>query len=121
MNGQLVGRFGQPVARAGTTVNRNGIEVAAAEGLTVRAVHPGTVTFAGPFSGFGTLVIVDHGGNVYSLYGYLALASVQEGDTVGTGSELGRVGLAPAGSSGLYFEVRIDGRSVDPVQWLRPR
>jgi septal ring factor EnvC (AmiA/AmiB activator) len=119
--GQLVGRFGQPVSRAGTTVSRNGIEVAADGGLVVRAVHPGRVTFAGPFSGFGTLVIVDHGGNDYSLYGYLAMASVEEGDAVGTASELGRVGAAPAGSSGLYFEVRVDGRSVDPLQWLKPR
>jgi septal ring factor EnvC (AmiA/AmiB activator) len=119
--GPLTGRFGQPVTRAGSTINRNGIEVGAAEGLPVQAVHPGRISFAGPFSGFGNLVIVDHGGNDYTLYGYLSTASVSEGQLVEAGSELGRVGTAPAGPAGLYFEVRIDGRSVDPVQWLRPR
>jgi septal ring factor EnvC (AmiA/AmiB activator) len=38
---------------------------------------------------------------------------------VTSGAELGRVGLAPAGPAALYFEMRIDGRSVDPVQWLK--
>jgi len=47
--------------------------------------------------------------------------TVARGDQVQTGQELGRVGLAPAGPSALYFEVRIDGRSVDPVQWLKKR
>jgi septal ring factor EnvC (AmiA/AmiB activator) len=87
----------------------------------VLAIHPGTVSYADVFSGFGTLVIVDHGGNDYSLYGYLGVASVREGDTVDAGSEVGRTGLPPTGPPGLYFEIRIDGRSVDPVQWLRPR
>jgi septal ring factor EnvC (AmiA/AmiB activator) len=40
---------------------------------------------------------------------------------VDAGTELGRVGLAPAGPAALYFELRVDGRSVDPVQWLKPK
>jgi septal ring factor EnvC (AmiA/AmiB activator) len=79
------------------------------------------VGFADAFTGFGTLVIVDHGANNYSLYGYLASASVERGQTVESGMELGRVGSAPAGPPALYFEMRIDGRSVDPVQWLKGR
>lgn len=121
VTGQITGRFGLPAVRAGATTTRNGIDVAAAEGTAVAAVHPGTVSYANTFAGFGTLVIVDHGGNDYSLYGYLGSASVREGDAVDTGAELGRVGSAPAGPPTLYFEIRIDGRSVDPVQWLRPR
>jgi murein hydrolase activator len=119
--GRIVGFFGQPSNRLGGAAVRNGIEVAAEEDAPVRAVHGGSVGYAGPFTGFGTLVILDHGGNGYSLYGYLASTSLQQGDTVETGAEVGRVGLAPAGPPTLYFEMRIDGRSVNPVQWLKPR
>jgi septal ring factor EnvC (AmiA/AmiB activator) len=121
VQGRVISGFGQPSNRLGGTVARNGTEIAAAEDAPVRAIHGGTVGFAGPFTGFGTLVILDHGGNNYSLYGYLASASVQQGETVETGAELGKVGLAPAGPPALYFEMRIDGRSVNPVQWLKPR
>jgi septal ring factor EnvC (AmiA/AmiB activator) len=117
--GRLAGRFGQTGA-AGSV--RNGIEVASAINTPVRAVHEGTVDYAEGFTGLGTLVILDHGSNTYSLYGYLAEALVKRGDTVRAGSELGRVGLAPVGGQPtLYFELRIDGRLVDPVQWLKPR
>jgi septal ring factor EnvC (AmiA/AmiB activator) len=84
-------------------------------------VHPGTVDYADAFSGFGNLVILDHGSNYYSLYGYLGAIAVMRGQRVDAGTELGRVGTAPAGPATLYFELRIDGRSVDPIQWLKPR
>ena len=116
--GDVTGRFGQTSGRLGGTAVRNGIEIAAAEDSPVRAVRGGTVGFAGPFTGFGTLVIVDHGRENYSLYGYLATTSVEQGQRVEAGTELGRVGRAPAGPPALYFEMRIDGRSVDPLQWL---
>jgi septal ring factor EnvC (AmiA/AmiB activator) len=118
--GRVTTQFGQS-NRASAASVRNGIEIAAPEGTPVRAVHPGTISFADSFTGYGTLVIVDHGADHYSLYGYLSSLTVALGDRVQTGQELGRVGLAPAGPASLYFEVRIDGRSVDPVQWLRTR
>ncbi|HVQ12347.1 MAG TPA: peptidoglycan DD-metalloendopeptidase family protein, partial [Vicinamibacterales bacterium] len=121
VQGRIVGLFGQPSNRLGGSAVRNGIEIAAEEDLPVRAVHGGAVGYAGPFTGFGTLVILDHGSNGYSLYGYLASTALQQGQTVETGAEVGRVGLAPAGPPTLYFEMRIDGRSVNPVQWLKPR
>ena len=71
--------------------------------------------------GFGNLVIVDHGANTYSLYGYLSSITAARGTAVEASSEVGRVGTAPAGPAALYLEIRIDGRSVDPVQWLKPR
>jgi septal ring factor EnvC (AmiA/AmiB activator) len=121
VQGRIAGLFGQPSNRLGGTAVRNGIEIAADEDMPVRAVHGGTVGYAGPFTGFGTLVILDHGSNGYSLYGYLGSTGLQQGQTVETGAEVGRVGLAPAGPPTLYFEMRIDGRSVNPVQWLKPR
>ena len=114
------GALDWPVAGRFTRA-RNGIEISAPEGTPVAAVHPGTVDYADAFSGFGNMVIVDHGGNYFSLYGYLASAEVARGDRVEVGTQLGRVGTAPTGPSALYFELRVDGRSVDPLQWLKPR
>jgi septal ring factor EnvC (AmiA/AmiB activator) len=118
VTGPLTGRFGQYNHEAAAGV-RNGIEITAPEGTPVRAVHPGTVSFADSFTGYGTLVILDHGSDYYSLYGYLSSLTVARGDRAQAGQELGSVGLAPAGPPALYFEMRVDGHSVDPVQWLR--
>ncbi len=118
--GDVTARFGrQPSGRFGTSIVRNGIEVSAAEGTAATAVHEGTVAYAAPFSGFGTLVIVDHGNAAFTLYGHLLDASVSAGTSVSRGTPLGHIGVAPSGGAALYFEVRIDGRPVDPLQWLR--
>jgi septal ring factor EnvC (AmiA/AmiB activator) len=120
-DGRLTGRFGQTANRLGGSAVRNGIEVAAPEGAPVRAIHDGLVARAEGFPGLGTLVIVDHGADAYSLYGYLNTTAVTAGQRVEGGAELGTVGVSPAGPAALYFELRIDGRAVDPVQWLEPR
>jgi septal ring factor EnvC (AmiA/AmiB activator) len=117
--GRVAAPFGAPARPGG--VARNGIEIAAPAGAPVTAVHPGAVDYADAFSGFGNLVILDHGGNYYSLYGYLGPIEVMRGQRVDAGAVLGRVGTAPAGPAALYFELRVDGRSVDPIQWLKPR
>ena len=118
--GPVVSRFGRaPAGRFGTTVVRNGIEVAVPEGTEARAIHEGRVAYAAPFAGFGVLVIVDHGASSFTLYGHLSEATVAADAAVKPGDVVGRVGLAPAGGAALYFEVRIDGRPVDPLQWLR--
>lgn len=120
--GQVTSRFGRtPSGRFGTTIVRNGIEVAAAERAPAIAVHEGTVAYAAPFSGFGTLVIVDHGGSAFTLYGHLLDAAVTAGTNVSRGTALGHVGLSPSGGAALYFELRVDGRPVDPLQWLARR
>lgn len=94
---------------------------AASEGAPVEAVHDGTVAFAGAFAGFGVLVVVDRGGQAFSLYGNLRDTVVSPGTRVARGAAIGTVGVPATGVAGLYFELRIDGRPVDPVQWLRKR
>ena len=120
-DGIVVGRFGrQPVGRmAGINVSRNGVDLSLPEGQTVSAVHEGVVTFAGPFTAYGNLVIVDHGGGASTLYGHLDSSSVSKGDRVSAGSPVGLSGRNPNGNPALYFELRIDGQPVDPLQWLR--
>lgn len=112
-------RFGSS-PRSGAPVS-NGLDIASPEGTPVVATHEGTVAFAGPFSGFGLLVIVDHGGRAFSLYGNLREIVSATGSRVAAGDPLGTVGLAPTGATGLYFELRVDGRPVDPLQWLKNR
>ena len=119
-SGRVTARFGRP-AGPGASSSSNGIEIAAPQGDGVRAIHEGTVAYAGPFTGYGNLVIVDHGAQAYSLYGRLAALEVEEGDRVSRGELLGAVGLTPTGGPALYFELRIDGRPVDPIEWLEAR
>ncbi len=119
--GRVLVGFGQSSGRPGDIAPRNGVEIAAAAGTPVQAIHPGMVSYAEPFTGLGNVVVVDHGSNTYSVYGYLESIAVARGVAVDAGTELGRVGSAPAGPPALYFEVRVDGRSLDPIQWLRPR
>ncbi len=55
----------------------------------------------------------------FSLYGYLADIDVVSGEHVAQGQRLGSVGLSLDGEPALYFELRIDGKPVDPLQWLK--
>ena len=112
--GSIRRRFGAAAGQASA-----GIEIAAEEGAPVHAIHEGVVAFADPFSGFGKLVIVDHGSQTFSLYGDLLEIEAKRGSRVERGQSIGSVGTSPAGTSGLYFELRVDGRAVDPLQWLK--
>lgn len=116
--GAIRSRFG---AAGPAAPESAGIEIAAAEGASVLAIHDGIVAFADTFAGFGNLVIVDHGGQTFSLYGDLQEMAVKRGGRVDRGQPVGTVGNAPTGPAGLYFELRVDGRPVDPLQWLRKR
>ena len=123
VSGAVVTRFGvDRSSKYGTAVARNGIEIGAPPDAAVVAVHEGTIAYAAPFTGFGPLVIVNHGDRAYTLYGYLATVGVTKGARVDKGARLGTVGMAPAtGTPTLYFEVRVDGKPSDPLQWLKPR
>lgn len=118
--GRITAPFGRQLGPSATS-SASGIEIGAPEGEDVRAVHEGSVAYAEPFTGYGNLVILDHGNQSYSLYGHLGRIDVRSGDRVARGDLLGRVGRTPTGSSALYFELRIDGQPVDPVEWLKQR
>jgi murein hydrolase activator len=117
--GSVRRRFSRAATSGSAT--SNGIEIAAEEGTPAQAVHEGVVAFADAFAGFGNLVIVDHGGQTFSLYGNLLDLAVAKGVRVDRGQRIGSVGATPAGPAGLYFELRVDGQAVDPLQWLKKR
>lgn len=99
--------------RYGTKVPHNGLEIALAAPTGVRAIYAGRVLYAAPLEGYGLTVILLHPGQVFSLYAGLAELEVAAEDVVSLGQV---VGLA---SSGLYFEIRVENRPVDPIGWLR--
>ena len=119
--GRLMTRFAGQAGRVSAAGMQNGIQIAADEGTSVRAVHDGTVAFAGPFTGFGNLVIVDHGSNTFTLYGQLGAVNVAQGAKVDRGEPLGTAGRVLVGIPGVYFEMRVDGKPVDPLEWLKKR
>jgi murein hydrolase activator len=118
--GPISSRFGrQPSSRFGTSIVKNGIEIGVAEAQPIRTVHEGVVAFADQFTGYGNLVIVEHGDGAFSLYGHLSTMQVQKGTQVAALAVLGRSGRNPNGVPALYFELRVDGKPVDPLQWLQ--
>jgi len=120
VDGSLLYRFGRVVSANNTSTRWNGIGIAAPQGAPVHAVAGGEVVLAESMGTYGLTVIVQHGGGDYSIYGSLASAEVRKGATVAKGQTIGTVGRAdPDLPPHLHFEVRPDGRAVDPLTWLR--
>jgi murein hydrolase activator len=115
------GRSGAAGTASPAGAANNGIEIAVTEGQLVRTIHEGTVAYADQFTGYGNLVIVDHGDRAYSLYGHLSSMLVSKGSHVDAQSPVGMSGTNPSGNPALYFELRVDGKPVDPLQWLMRR
>ena len=97
-----------------------GIDLPGAMGTPVGAAAPGRVTFAAHDpGGYGNLVEVDHGGGVVSMYAHLSAFSVRVGQTIATGTRVGRIGSSGESTGPhLHFEVRVRGAAVDPVPAL---
>lgn len=118
VRGELVGRFGAPRAEGGTTWK--GVFIRAGTGADVRAVAGGEVVYSDWLRGYGNLIIVDHGGDYLSVYGNNDALLKEVGDAVAGGDAIASVGTSGGGGeSGLYFELRHQGRPLDPMQWVR--
>jgi murein hydrolase activator len=117
--GRMLTPFGQQSSRVTTTPAQSGVQFAAPEGTPVHAVHDGTVAYTGPFSGYGNLIIIDHGAQTFSLYGQLAALQVEQGAKIERSQIVGTAGRILAGIPGMYFEMRVDGKPVDPLEWLK--
>ncbi len=97
-----------------------GIVIGAGSGTPVKAIADGRVILSSWLQGYGLMVIVKHGENDLSLYGYNQAVSVKEGQLVRAGQKIAEVGSSGGQSrAGLYFEIRRKGVAVNPTGWLR--
>jgi septal ring factor EnvC (AmiA/AmiB activator) len=120
VSGDITNRFGAP--RAETGIPWKGVFIRAAEGSPVKALAAGRVVFADWLRGFGNLLIIDHDDGYMSLYGYNEALYKQVGDKVRAGDVVSAAGNSGGNQqSGLYFEVRFQGKPVDPLQWVGKR
>ncbi len=117
VKGDITNRFGAP--RTDSTVLWKGIFVRAAEGQMVKTIAAGRVVFADWLRGFGNLLIVDHGKGYMSLYGNNETLYKQVGDELRGGDTIAAVGNSGGNEdTGLYFELRLESKPLDPLKWL---
>lgn len=121
LKGRILNKFGRKrVKEYESYIVYNGINVRARRGTPVQAVFDGKVLYTGELEGYGNLVIVGHGKEYHSLYGHLDSIKVAANKVVKTGEV-----IALSGDSGslegetLYFELRKNGKPIEPVRWFR--
>ena len=111
VRGKVVGRFGKKGGK--------GIDIAGKRGAPVRAAAPGFVVYSGSgLRGYGRLIIVKHDKRYLSAYAHNDRLHVKEGDTVVRGQRIADMGSTGAKSVKLHFEIRRDGKPVDPIRFL---
>ncbi|MEM9291394.1 MAG: peptidoglycan DD-metalloendopeptidase family protein [Acidobacteriota bacterium] len=97
-----------------TEIPHNGIDLVLTDpARPVTTIFPGQVVFAGPFEGYGSMVVLLHPGRVYSIYTGLEEVVVERGQSLELGAPLGRV------EDRLYFEIRVENMPEDPLLWLQ--
>ncbi|PKO32293.1 MAG: peptidase M23 [Betaproteobacteria bacterium HGW-Betaproteobacteria-7] len=115
VRGGVAGRFGAPREGGGSW---RGLFIRSASGSEVKAIANGRVVFAEWMRGFGNLLIVDHGNAYLSIYGNNDTLLKQVGQAVKGGETVATVGNSGGNpESGLYFELRHQGKPIDPMKW----
>ena len=120
VKGPVVSKYGwriHPIYR--TRMFHHGIDIDAKTGTPIKAAADGIVIYSGWLGGYGICVMLKHGGNVATVYGHMQYTKVKLNQFVKQGDIIGYVnntGLSTGPH--LHFEVRIDGKTVDPLKWL---
>ncbi|WP_260086544.1 peptidoglycan DD-metalloendopeptidase family protein [Candidatus Palibaumannia cicadellinicola] len=115
VRGHKLHSFGEPQLG---DLRYKGLVIAAPEGSTVQAIAHGRVMMADWLQGYGLMVVIEHGKNYMSLYGYNQSTLVHVGDQVKAGQAIALVGSSNGGTPSLYFEIRRQGQAVNPIPWL---
>jgi murein DD-endopeptidase MepM/ murein hydrolase activator NlpD len=103
-----------------TKATHTGIDIDGKRGDAVRAAADGEVLYTGWLRGYGQVVILDHGGDLTTVYAHLSGIDTVENAKVKTGDKIGRVGsTGVATGDHLHFEVRVNGNTVDPMKYLQ--
>ncbi|MBM7457181.1 septal ring factor EnvC (AmiA/AmiB activator) [Oceanisphaera litoralis] len=117
LKGSLIHRFG---AARTSQLNWKGLLISAPVGREVSAIANGQVVYADWLSGFGMVMVIDHGKGYMSLYGHNQSLLRNPGDQVKAGQPIALSGESGGqDKSGLYFEIRYRGQAIDPQPWLR--
>jgi murein DD-endopeptidase MepM/ murein hydrolase activator NlpD len=121
-SGKITGPFGE---RRGSH-RHPGVDFDGETGGPVRAAGAGVVVVAGwapnGYRGYGRMVVIDHGGNIRTVYAHLSAARVAPGQQVTTGQLIGAIGTTGSVTgSHLHFEVRRAGVPTNPMPWLTGR
>ncbi len=115
VNGRISSRFG-PRGRG----FHYGVDIIAPVGTVVRAAESGVVSYSGWMSGYGRVVIITHASGLQTVYAHNSVNLVREGQRVNKGDPIARVGsTGNATCPHLHFEMRRNGRPVDPLEFLR--
>ena len=119
--GRLSSQFGtrtHPVLKVKR--QHTGLDIAAPKGTPVKAALAGEVLFTGWQRGYGNVIMVDHGGDMITVYGHLSKILVSEGKKVTPATTIGEVGSTGMSTGNhLHFEVRINGKAKNPLNYLR--
>ena len=113
--GTVVGRYGQHLD---TGLTRKGVDIQTRPNAQVVAPFGGRVAFAGPFRGYGLLLIIEHGEGYHSLLAGMARLDATLGQMVVAGEPVGRMNQPDSGNSVLYVELRRNGQPINPLPWL---
>jgi lipoprotein NlpD len=101
---------------------RKGIKIGGKKGYAVTAAEAGKVVYSGSgLIGYGRLIIIKHNNEYLSAYGHNRKLLVKEGDWVAKGDKIAEMGLANNGQAMLHFEIRRNGKPVNPVALLPRR
>jgi septal ring factor EnvC (AmiA/AmiB activator) len=121
VDGAITAGFGEIVhPRFKTRVPHPGLDIEAAQGEKIRSVFDGTVLFAAWLRGYGLTVILTHGSGLVSIYSHASVLLAEKGEVVLQGQTIAQVGeTGSLKGPYLYFELRSDGKAVDPVPWFR--
>ena len=116
VKGELLATFG---AKRPEGPNWKGLFIKAAEGTEIRASAAGEVIFSDWMRGFGNLIIIDHGAQYMTIYGNNQSLLKRPGDRIKGGEVIAIAGNTGGNEqSGLYFEMRHQGRALDPLTWM---
>lgn len=121
LRGTITSKYGtriHPVFK--TRATHTGIDIDGKKGDPVRAAAPGEVLYTGWLRGYGQVIILDHGGNLTTVYAHLSSIDSNEGAKVAAGDIVGKVGSTGVTTGNhLHFEVRVNGNTADPMKYLQ--
>ncbi len=111
--GRLIGKYAP-------SDGSNGIQIAGADGSAIKATAAGEVVYVGEgLRGYGKLVIVKHSAEYLSAYAHNRDILVKEGQAVKSGQQIAKMGRSGTKTTMLHFEIRVDGKPVDPMTYLK--